>query len=159
MLWCTWVLHLTKRYCHKSFPISGRSGQAGRSSFIFLAKDSLHLNSFYGFWGDLNLLALKICLPCSYVSVSDIISDVLLFVNYLDEESFLNVVQFQNDSSVSNITGSRTCTMVEEVEAGFLFSCQRPVLTGLTLALIYLPGVNVIGTLLGPRTAGKCCHG
>ena len=90
-----------------------------------------------------------------FFSVSDIISDVLLFYHYLEKESFLNFVPFKNDSSVLNITGSRTCTLVEQKEAGYLFSCREPVLTGLTLALIYWPALKMMATLLGPRTAGQ----
>ena len=95
------------------------------------------------------------CYVPFYFSVSDIISDVLLFYHYLEKESFMNFVPFKNDSSVLNITGSRTCTLVEQKEAGYLFSCREPVLTGLTLALIYWPAIKVMATLLGPRTAGQ----
>ena len=80
---------------------------------------------------------------------------MLLFENYLREASFRKFVEFQNDSSVLNITGSRRCILVEEKEAGYVFSCKEPVLTGLTLALIYWPAIKIISILLGPRTAGK----
>ena len=93
--------------------------------------------------------------PSSNFSVFDIVSDILLFVSYMKAESVLKIVPLQNDSSVLNITGSRTCTLVEEKRAGFLFSCTEPVLAGLTLALIYWPALKIIGVLLGPRTAGK----
>ena len=36
-----------------------------------------------------------------------------------------------------------------------MFSCKEPVLTGLTLALIYWPAIKIFAILLGPRTAGK----
>ena len=50
-------------------------------------------------------------------SVFDIITDFLLFISYINAESFLRTVQFQNDSLVMNITGSRTCILVDENKA------------------------------------------
>ena len=47
------------------------------------------------------------------------------------------------------------CILVEEKEDGYLFSCKEPVLTGLTLALIYWPAIKIFAILLGPRTAGR----
>ena len=62
---------------------------------------------------------------------------------------------FSLHKSVLNISGSRKCILVEEKETRYLFSCKEPVLTGLTLALIYWPAIKIISILLGPRTAGK----
>ena len=50
-----------------------------------------------------------------------------------------------------------SCTIVEEIEDGsFLCTCEEfnPIFAFLTLFFIYWPSINVIGTLLGPKTSG-----
>ena len=60
-----------------------------------------------------------------------------------------------NHPEIRNFTGW-TCTFVNQTEAGYQFSCEdyNPMFAMLTLAFIYLPSLNVIGALYGPRTAG-----
>ena len=51
----------------------------------------------------------------------------------------------------------RTCTIVEEIEDdSYLYACEvfNPIFAFLTLFFIYWPSINVIGTLLGPKTSG-----
>ena len=55
-----------------------------------------------------------------------------------------------------NITG-RTCILLEENDDNYKFSCEEnnPMFAMLTLLFIYMPSMNVLATLYGPRTAGK----
>ena len=58
--------------------------------------------------------------------------------------------------SVKNSTG-RTCTFMEEINDSYKFSCDEydRWYACLTLLFIYLPSLNVLATLMGPRTAGE----
>ena len=69
-----------------------------------------------------------------------------------------------DDKEVSNQTqgifggvSDRTCIFMNTTEQGYQFSCVElnPWFAILTLLFIYLPSVNVIATLYGPKTAGK----
>ena len=53
----------------------------------------------------------------------------------------------------------RTCTFVNQTEDSYIFSCgeYNPLFAMLTLAFIFLPSLNVLGALYGPKTAGR--HG
>ena len=50
----------------------------------------------------------------------------------------------------------RTCTFVNQTEDSYIFSCgeYNPLFAMLTLAFIFLPSLNVLGALYGPKTAG-----
>ena len=93
----------------------------------------------------------------SYFSISDIISDFILFTTYFEVETLNKTVPMSNDISVQNTTG-RTCTFMEEIDYGYnyRFSCKEydPMFASLTLLFIYMPSFNVLATLFGPRTAG-----
>ena len=60
-----------------------------------------------------------------------------------------------NDNDLLNATLEH-CTLLNETEEGFTFSCMEynPWFASLTLAFIYLPSLNVIATLYGPLKAG-----
>ena len=69
-----------------------------------------------------------------------------------------------DDRDVSNQTQGlfgditdRTCTFLDSNEHGYRFSCVvlNPWFAILTLLFIYLPSVNVIATLYGPKAAGR----
>ena len=53
---------------------------------------------------------------------------------------------------------NRNCTLVEENADGYIykFSCKEynPMFASLTLLFIYLPSLNVLATLYGPKKAG-----
>ena len=67
----------------------------------------------------------------------------------------IKTVTLRNDEAVINST-ARNCTFLNETEDGLVFSCEEynPTFATLTLLSIYLPSLNVIATLLGPRTSG-----
>ena len=60
-----------------------------------------------------------------------------------------------NDSALLNET-LEYCTLLNQTEEGFKFSCveYNPVFASLILAFIYLPSLNVLATLYGPKKAG-----
>ena len=90
----------------------------------------------------------------SYFSISDIVTDFILFVSYLE---VVNVTKFvprmSNDTneilSVKNSAG-RTCTFMEQIDDKYRFSCEEydQWYASLTLLFIYLPSLNVLATLL-----------
>ena len=95
-----------------------------------------------------------------HFSVFDIVSDIILFIGYLFVSSVvMKTVDYYYDpdfDGVSNITG-RTCTLVNQTkDTGSNFSCEEYnlIFAMLTIAFIFLPSLNVIGALYGPRTAG-----
>ena len=90
-----------------------------------------------------------------YFSLLDIVFDFLLFATYLKVTTENKTVPMKNDSSILNNAG-RNCTLVEENVDGYKFSCEvySPIFASLTLVFIYLPSLNVLATLYGPRTAG-----
>ena len=90
---------------------------------------------------------------CYFFSISDIIFDFILFATYLGLVPFIKTVK--DDTIVQNVTGRR-CTFVEENDEGYNFSCDEynPMFASLTLLFIYMPSLNVLATLLGPKTAG-----
>ena len=73
-------------------------------------------------------------------SVFDIITDFLLFISYINAESFLRTVQFQNDSLVMNITGSRTCILVDENKATRPLSNEKKIVDSLK----FISGYSVL---------------
>ena len=87
-------------------------------------------------------------------SIFDIASDIYLFTTFL-EATDIKTVPMENDTSVLN-NYDRSCTFVEENDDGYKFSCEEhnPMFAGLTLLFIYLPSLNVLATLYGPKTAG-----
>mgnify|MGYP001442015749 CR=1 FL=1 len=89
--------------------------------------------------------------------MSDIISDILLFWTYFKVSTdVIKTVPMLNHSSVLNDT-ARTCTFLEENDDVYTFSCDeyQPIFASLTLLFIYMPSLNVLATLYGPRTAGR----
>lgn len=60
-----------------------------------------------------------------------------------------------NDSALLNET-LEYCTLLNQTEEGFIFSCveYNPWFAILTLTFIYLPSLNVLATLYGPKKAG-----
>ena len=78
-------------------------------------------------------------------------------MSYLQVQTLIKTVSLPNDESIHHgITLSRNCTLVLETEDGYQFSCEEynPMFAAITLLFIYLPSLNVIATLYGPRTAG-----
>ena len=105
-----------------------------------------------------------------FYSVSDIVFDILLFFDYLEFHTSIVYVSSMNDRPVSNQTQEifggvrdRTCTFMNTTEYGYQFSCVElnPWFAVLTLLFIYLPSVNVIASLYGPKAAGRVamCEG
>ena len=88
-------------------------------------------------------------------SISDIISDILLFIGYSKIATVLKTVPLKNDSTILNTTG-RECTLIDEKDDYYAFSCEEhdPYFATLTLLFVFLPSLNVIATLYGPRTTG-----
>ena len=60
-----------------------------------------------------------------------------------------------NDSALLNET-LEYCTLLNQTEEGFIFSCveYNPWFASLTLTFIYLPSLNVLATMYGPKKAG-----
>ena len=90
--------------------------------------------------------------------------DILLFFDYLEYFETTFYVSSMNDTQVINETqdlfgGARdwTCTFINTTEQGHQFLCEElhPWFAILTLLFIYLPSVNVLATLYGPKTAGR----
>ena len=96
-----------------------------------------------------------------FSSFLDIATDILLYCDYLKTEhtSFNQTVSDLKDPSVQNITRFRNCTYKNQDYDGYKFSCVNLVLTHyfafITILCIYLPSLNVMATLFGPRTAGR----
>ena len=90
-----------------------------------------------------------------HFSVFDVVSDMILFISYLEVQTMIKTVSLPNDESILH-SKARNCTLVLETEDGYQFSCEEynPMFAALTLLYIYLPSLNVIATLYGPRTAG-----
>ena len=99
-------------------------------------------------------------------SVLDIVCDMNLFFDYLLGEEDLTEYVMSNDTiamedQTNRILGNitiRSCTIINTScsEEGLKISCKKndPWFAILTLFFIYLPCVNVIGTLYGPKKAG-----
>ena len=86
--------------------------------------------------------------------------DYLLGGEYIKEYVLLNdttAMEDQTNRILGNIT-IRSCTIINRTcsEAGLMISCKKndPWFAILTLFFIYLPCVNVIATLYGPKKAG-----
>ena len=100
------------------------------------------------------------------VSVLDIVSDIMLFFDYLlGREDIAEHVMFNDTSSVEDqanrILGNITiqsCTILNTTcsEEGLVISCKKkePWYAIFTLTCIYAPFPNVITTLYGPKRAG-----
>ena len=95
-----------------------------------------------------------------FSSFLDIVSDILLYWTYLKTEhvSFNKTVSDLRDPSVLNVTTFRNCTF--ETQMGddlYKFSCAEEThyFAFITILCIYLPSLNVMATLFGPRTAGR----
>ena len=93
-------------------------------------------------------------LNCDF-SVVDIVSDYNLFSDYARGQTIVKTLSPLNDNDLLNATLEH-CTLLNETEEGFTFSCMEynPWFASLTLAFIYLPSLNVIATLYGPLKAG-----
>ena len=90
----------------------------------------------------------------------DIVSDILLYWTYLKTEhtSFTRTVSDRKDPSVLNVTTFRNCTFENQTEDNlYNFSCveETHYFAFVTILCIYLPSLNVMATLFGPRTAGR----
>ena len=72
---------------------------------------------------------------------------------YLKLETVIKTVPKKQDGFLSLYF---TCTILEESDYAFKFSCKQynPWFARLTLIFIYLPSLNVLAALYGPRTAG-----
>ncbi len=101
-----------------------------------------------------------------FFSFFDIVFDILLYWTYLKTEhvSFIKTVSNPKDPSVLNVTGFRNCTYIVHplfgsYEYKYKFSCveETHYFAFITILCIYLPALNVMATLFGPRTAGR--HG
>ena len=101
------------------------------------------------------------------LSVLDIVSDIILFFDYLHlgrekikEYVLLNdtsAMEDQTNWDIGNIT-VRSCTIINTTcsEEGLMISCKirKPWCAIGTLSFIYLPACTVIATLYGPKKAG-----
>ena len=92
-------------------------------------------------------------------SVSDIVFDIFLFMEYIQGSSVKNNDSF-GDDYFSPLFGNVTCELYNLTSDGKDVMCVKYVkydhwFSILTLFFIYLPSVNVIATLYGPETAGK----
>ena len=74
---------------------------------------------------------------------------VIETANYFPDSDYLNPSDIRNSSG-------RSCTLANQTEEGYNFSCEvyNPIFAMLTLAFIFLPSLNVVGALYGPKTAG-----
>ena len=105
-----------------------------------------------------------------FKSVLDIVCDMILFFDYLlggediteyalSNDTIAMAMEDQTNRILGNIT-IRSCTIVNtscsEEGLSLKISCKKkdPWFAILTLFFIYLPCVNVIGTLYGPKKAG-----
>ena len=99
-------------------------------------------------------------------SVLDIVCDMILFFDYLLGREDITELVSSNDTTavedqinrfLGNIT-TRSCTIINTTysEEDLMISCKKndPWFAILTLFFIYLPCVNVIATIYGPKKAG-----
>ena len=98
----------------------------------------------------------------------DLVSDMLLVIDYLGGETLEKIVNDFNDTLVANVTsaaGSRTCTPLSETHCwtcdvdnicfkteSYTFSCLEYQYNygSLTMVFIYAPCANVMASVLGP---------
>ena len=95
-----------------------------------------------------------------FFSFLDIVFDCLLYWTYLKTEhtSFTRTVSDLKDPSVLNVTTFRNCTFENQtMDDLYNFSCveETHYFAFITILCIYLPSLNVMATLFGPRTAGR----
>ena len=85
-------------------------------------------------------------------------SDVNLFVAYLKVRTVMKNLSMNETTLNPKILNDTmtSCTILNTTEAGYEFSCEEldGMFASLTLAFIYGPSLNVMATLLGPKTAG-----
>ena len=90
-------------------------------------------------------------------------SDINLFIAYLEARTNQRYAVTFNDTAVSNQTSllmgkiaTRTCSFIKTTAEGHEFSCLEinPWFAIFTLVFVYQPSVNVIATLYGPGAAG-----
>ena len=138
------------------------------SSFLFLSSSHEFCSACFHFYiffsADLGLTPLKpglwLQFETFFSSFLDIISDIILYGTYLNTEhvSLTKTVSYPKDPSVLNVTGFRRCENETKTEYGlYEFSCveETHYFAFITILCIYLPSLNVMATLFGPRTAGR----
>ena len=93
-----------------------------------------------------------------YCSVLDIVFDFNLFYEYIEGSTIKNNVLVEDQTSgLFGFTTTVTCSSINSTSNGQeQLDCTRYNywFSILTLLFIYLPSVNVIATLYGPKTAG-----
>ena len=99
-------------------------------------------------------------------STYDIVSDFQAGFEYMEGQTFEEIVTDLNDSRVANETSlkfakapTRTCSMISESGGSFTFSCVKPdyVYGVLTFIFIFAPSANVLRALMGPAIGGPAC--